>query len=144
MNFRDFLTLADFLATRNDEAAWRTSISRAYYAAFHVACEFMVSLGFRVPKADRAHGYLWLRLENSGHSELVRAGRTLKDLRSRRNIADYDRRCRVVQQNADLATSDARAIIACLDALRRPELSEITEAIKKYERDVLKEATWRA
>ncbi len=35
MNPREFLTLARELAGRDDEAARRTAISRAYYAAFH-------------------------------------------------------------------------------------------------------------
>ena len=72
MNFRDFLPLAETLAQSDGEAAWRTSVSRAYYTAFHVACNFMTSLGFAVPKTDRAHGYLWLRLDNAGHVSLER------------------------------------------------------------------------
>ena len=36
-DFADFLDLADDLSTRNDEAAWRSAISRAYYGILHVA-----------------------------------------------------------------------------------------------------------
>jgi uncharacterized protein (UPF0332 family) len=74
MNFRDFLTLAESLAEESNEAAWRSAVRRAYYAAFHVAWDFLATLRFTVPKADRAHGYLWLRLSNSGHSEFIRQG----------------------------------------------------------------------
>lgn len=35
--FASYLDLADELAARPDEAAWRSAISRAYYAVLHVA-----------------------------------------------------------------------------------------------------------
>ena len=144
MNFREFLPLAEELIVRNSEAAWRTAVSRAYYAAFHVACDFMRALGFAVPKADRAHGYLWLRLQNCGNSDIAQAGQSLKDLRTHRNRADYEARQTMTQPDAEKYVVDAKAIVAALD--KRPDkiiLRQITEAIKKYERDVLKEVTWR-
>jgi len=145
MNFREFMPLAERLAQENSEANWRTSISRAYYAAFHVACEFMASHGFDVPKADRAHGYLWLRLQNCGYAEVVQAGRTLKDLRTHRNRADYEKQITMTQQDAEKYLVDARAIVTALDGSARGKAArQITDAIKKYERDVLKEVTWRA
>src|SRR5436190_12334387 len=125
MNFRDFLPLAETLAQSDGEAAWRTSVSRAYYTAFHVACNFMTSLGFAVPKTDRAHGYLWLRLDNAGHAEVLRRGHMLKDLRSRRNIADYDQQRKVTRPHAEKALLDARDIIGSLDALTKTELPQI-------------------
>jgi hypothetical protein len=51
MNFRDFLTLAESLAEESNEAAWRSAVRRAYYAAFHVAWDFLATLRFTVPKA---------------------------------------------------------------------------------------------
>src|SRR2546423_12057716 len=90
MDFRDFLPLADTLANGTTEAEWRSACSRGYYAAFHVARKLLLSLGFRVPQADRAHGDLWLRLSNAGVADVQRAGRLLNDLRRERNRADYD------------------------------------------------------
>jgi uncharacterized protein (UPF0332 family) len=77
MDFRDYLTLAGTLSTGATEAEWRSASSRAYYAAFHVARRLLFGLGFYVPQADKAHGYLWLRLSNAGHTDVVRAGRQL-------------------------------------------------------------------
>ncbi len=37
--FSDFLDLADQLSAHSDEAAWRSAVSRAYYAILHVAYE---------------------------------------------------------------------------------------------------------
>ena len=59
VNFRDYLSLARTLAGGMTEAEWRSASSRAYYAAFHVARLLLLDLGFRVPQADRAHGYLY-------------------------------------------------------------------------------------
>src|SRR5437762_497526 len=82
--------VAHTLANGTTEADWRSGISRAYYAAFHVARRLLESLRFRVPRADRAHSYLWLRLSNAGDAAVVAAGRRLGDLRSDRNRSDYD------------------------------------------------------
>lgn len=36
MKFRDYLDVADEFSEGDGEAHWRSAISRAYYAAFHV------------------------------------------------------------------------------------------------------------
>src|SRR5262249_45562525 len=90
MNERDFLTLAATLAGGPTEAEWRTAVGRAYYAAFHVARRLLEDLGFTVPRADRAHGYLGLRLQNCGDLPAQQAGADLDGLRRLRNRADYD------------------------------------------------------
>jgi uncharacterized protein (UPF0332 family) len=56
MNGHDFLLAAKLLLPAPLEAAWRSAISRAYYAAFHVARQLFEDLGFRVPHGDQAHG----------------------------------------------------------------------------------------
>ncbi len=58
MDFRDYLTLASTLAKGTTEAEWRSACSHGYYAAFHVARQLLLNFGFRVPQADKAHGYL--------------------------------------------------------------------------------------
>ena len=90
MTGREFLTIARQLASSSTEAEWRTAVSRAYYAAFHVAREVMEDLRFAVPRADRAHAYLSRRLANCGHSRTQQAGTDLIVLRGDRNQADYD------------------------------------------------------
>ena len=86
----DFLALAVRLASLPSEAEWRTGISRAYYATFHAARELLEDLGFRVPRADRAHTYLSMRLNNCGDPAVQAAAADLKALRDYRNLADYD------------------------------------------------------
>src|SRR5208337_4398264 len=92
MNGRDFLPLARNLAALPTEVAWRSALSRAYYAAFHVARDLLESMGFAVPKADAAHKHLAWRLGNCGAPQVEDAGRKLDILRGDRNSADYDMR----------------------------------------------------
>ncbi len=90
MHGRDFLQLADALAAGSTEAEWRSAVSRAYYAAFHVARALLLHCGFAVPRGEQAHAYLWRRLSNASQAEVVAAGGNLLDLRRERNWADYD------------------------------------------------------
>jgi uncharacterized protein (UPF0332 family) len=143
MNERDFLTLARFLAARPEEAAWRSAVSRGYYAAFHVARLLLEDLGFTVPRADRAHGYRWLRLANCGDASVQNAGSDLNLLRRHRNQADYDLTVTFAQGFAQGRVQAAELIIQALDAAAiEPTRTQITDAMKIYERDVLHDVTW--
>ncbi len=143
MNFRDFLSLADTLAKGATEAEWRSACSRGYYAAFHVARRLLLDLGFQVPQADRAHSHLWLRLSNAGALEVQKAGRRLNDLRRERNRADYEDRHPITATMAAQNVRFVEDIIQALDAAAvEPTRTQITDAMKVYERDVLHDVTW--
>jgi uncharacterized protein (UPF0332 family) len=143
MDFRDYLTLANTLAGGTTEAEWRSACSRAYYAAFHVARALLAGLHFRVPQADRAHSYLWLRLSNSGVLEVTQAASLLGDLRRDRNQADYDDHRTFTQAMATRNVNFAEQVIQALDAAAvEPVRTQITDAMKVYERDVLHDVTW--
>jgi uncharacterized protein (UPF0332 family) len=143
MNWREFVQLATRLATATTEAEWRTAVSRAYYAAFHVARQLFSDLQFAVPRADRAHQYLVFRLSNSGESVVEQAGRDLETLRRLRNRADYDETPAVTQPQAVAAAQIAEAIIQALDASRQePARTRMRDAMIAYERDVLRDVTW--
>lgn len=143
MNSRDFLVVARALAVGNTEAAWRSAVSRAYYAAFHVACELMEALGFRVPQSDRAHAYLSYRLGNCGQAQVQSVGQDLETLRRNRNWADYDLQRPLSQAMGQSRVSMAEQVIQFLDtAIVEPTRTQITDAMKTYERDVLQDVTW--
>src|SRR5262245_54482880 len=144
MNWRDFLVLAAGLATGTTEADWRTAVSRAYYAAFHVARRLFADLNFTVPRADRAHQYLVFRLSNSGESAVEQTGRDLETLRRLRNRADYDETPALTQPQAVAAAQVAEGIIHVLDAARQePARTRTRDGMIVYERDVLHDVTWR-
>jgi uncharacterized protein (UPF0332 family) len=139
----EFLKLAENYVTERSEAAWRSAVSRAYYAAFHVARDFVISLGFVTPRSEIAHAYLWRRLGNCGLSSLALAGSRLNQLRGERNRADYDLNDDLTQKDAKAAVKSAAMVIAALQAVLPDDRLLITEAMKTYERDVLRESTWR-
>ena len=143
MNWRDFLALAARLAAEPTEADWRSAVSRAYYAAFHVARELLAGLNFTVPRADRAHQYLVFRLSNAGEPTVEASGRDLDTLRRLRNRADYDTAPAVTSAQAAAAVRLAEGIIQALDAARLgPTRTPVRDAMIIYERDVLREVTW--
>jgi uncharacterized protein (UPF0332 family) len=144
MNWRDFLLLATRLAGGTTEADWRTAVSRAYYATFHVARRLFADLQFTVPRADRAHQYLVFRLSNSGEAAVEQTGRDLETLRRLRNRADYDEAPTLTQPQAAAAVQVAQSIIQTLDAARQePIRTRIRDSMIVYERDVLHDVTWQ-
>jgi uncharacterized protein (UPF0332 family) len=145
MNGRAFLDVADELVTGAHEAHWRSAVSRAYYATFHLARALLEGCGFGAPRAETAHAYLSLRLSNCGHPDLSVVGRELAELRRERNRADYDIASVLPAPRAiDLVETAARLSELLEGALADPSLiTRISPAMRDYERDVLKEVTWR-
>jgi uncharacterized protein (UPF0332 family) len=146
MDETGFLDVANELSTGSREADWRSATSRAYYAAFHKARRLLLRGGFAVPRGEQAHAYLWLRLSNSQHPDVVDAGLALNDLRTARNRADYDVNIPVDHAECIDHTGIAMEIIQLLHQLANEPviLTRVLDAIKTYERDVLREGTWHS
>jgi hypothetical protein len=113
--WRDFLLIADELAMRGDEAAWRTAIGRAYYAALGVA------IG-RLPPAERVtvhpgnvHDRTWELYARSTVAECRRLGNLGYRIRNRRRAADYRDEPPMQALHAWQAVVDARAMLNLLD-----------------------------
>ncbi len=140
----EFLVLAETWIIAGTEAEWRSAVSRAYYAVFHTGRHLLRSLGFQVPRGDRAHAYLWLRLSNCGEPDVQLAGSDLRTLRQDRNRADYDVEQTVTQADALLQVQAARQLVDVLrQATTEPTRTQIIDAMKIYERDVLRDVTWQ-
>ena len=137
MNGRDFLDTARHLAGRGGEADGRSAISRA----FHVARDLLTALRFRVPRADRAHIYLYVRLNNCGEPHVENAAFRLDNLRGLRNHADYDVRRPMSPNSVPDAVTDAELIVQALDGLSPAEVTRITDAMKLYEQRI-GDVTW--
>src|SRR5436309_2678182 len=142
MTGRDFLPLARSLTRGGTEAEWRTATSRAYYAVFHTARDLLAGLGFTVPQADRAHEYLYRRLNNCANAGVAAAAKRLHELRRRRNDADYDLHRAFPAGTPAKSVTDAETIVQVLDALTAAERSQITDAMKIYEQQV-GDVTWQ-
>jgi uncharacterized protein (UPF0332 family) len=145
MGPRAFLDVADELAAGPTEGHWRSAVSRAYYAAFHTACVLLRQCGFSVPQEDQAHVYLWMRLSNGGHPDVSQAGRNLRHLRNRRNQADYDLALPLDQRQAVDLVQVAADILDLLEQVSATPVvrDAARDAIRVYERDVLRQVTWR-
>ena len=145
MDCRDYLVLAEELSLRTSAACWRTAVSRAYYSAFHRTREFLANLGFRTRQSDQAHAGLYRRLSSSNVRELNEAARLLMELRRIRNQADYEFNKALPKTEAIKSIDHATQIFEMLDGHCEPEsLVSMTDTIRAYERDVLREVTWHA
>ena len=140
---RDLLRLAEKLSVGASESEWRCAVSRAYYAAFHHARDLLQALGFEVSRGELAHAFLWKRLQGCGNPSLGLAGSDLNQLRGQRNRADYDLAGDVSRRTAMTAVETATAIFQIFDALTPDDREAAAEVIKAYERDILRESTWR-
>src|SRR3954471_9859521 len=93
----------------------------AYYAAFHVARDLLTALGFQTPRADRAHNYLYVRLNNCSDPRVEHAAFLLNKLRGLRNHADYDVHLPFVRADVAKTIADADRILQTLDGLTPAE-----------------------
>ncbi len=90
MDGQQFLEISKKHLNIPSEAAYRSAVSRAYYALFHAVATFTASLGFPSVKGPQAHGQLPARLNSCGVEEGMQIGRWLKELHRQRLSADYD------------------------------------------------------
>jgi len=129
MDARQFLRLAEalnqdvsgrsLLTPALDAAACRSVISRAYYAAFHLAHEFLDRIDVAVGQSPQAHVTVQHALNNSGDATLMAVSTTLRALHAERLAADYDLGRAVPEQPAHAAAMVAYAtdLIDQLDRL---------------------------
>ena len=92
MNPRDFLDTASRLSSSSSPTAadLRTSVSRAYYAAFNVALEFLRNAGVKPPDGWEGHRLVSEALQYSDDHEIRAGAAELTDLRKARWKADYE------------------------------------------------------
>jgi len=100
-HWAEYLALAKELSQKGGDAAARSAISRAYYAAYNTARRHR---GARRAVATRggSHSAVWTALTESGNNNWRTAGNKGRDLLERRRKADYD------DEIAALDSPDAR------------------------------------
>jgi hypothetical protein len=115
-DYRDFFAIAEELGQRDDQAARRTALGRAYYAVLGVA--------FRaLPAAEQArigpgqiHDHVWARYMASTARPARQIGGAGLRLRTLRRRADY-------RDDLDFSAADLRTALTdarrALDLLRR-------------------------
>lgn len=139
MNPREFYELAKELSQRTRPSEIRSSISRAYYAVYHVSVEILEKLGFQIPKGPGGHGDVQRKLANSGDQEVTKVGDDLNNLQSMRIKADYRLEHKAVEnpKTAQAWMRQVERMIQVLAAcLSEPKRSQLTKAIQEYEKKI--------
>ena len=72
------------------EAALRTAVSRAYYAAYHAVREYVTATGGGVPPREDSHKWVWNQLDSKRRRQEGRLKRDGFNLLKARKAADYD------------------------------------------------------
>lgn len=121
------------------ESRRRSSLLRS------ISCRSIDALldGLHIPKAELVHAYLWRRLLSCTGTKVATAGSHLRSLRMIRNVADYEPNSQFIQSDAIAAVSQGREVIGLIESLSPAEFDAAREMIRTYERDVLREPTWR-
>lgn len=120
----DYLRLAQFLAgvsknSPGQEANFRAAVSRAYYAAFCKARNFLrdVDKDSQVTGTRDIHSYVLDQFMKSPDQTRGRIAINLERLRRYRNMADYDDTMTISQANVIKTLKQAEEVIADLDSL---------------------------
>lgn len=88
-DWQDYLTFAEEIKSRTDEASKRSAISRAYYCVFHKAKSYAIShLGYVYRPENPSHSGMWIKFKNNGKTlnAIFNYGKKLQDFRE---TADY-------------------------------------------------------
>jgi uncharacterized protein (UPF0332 family) len=146
MDGSHFYTLATTLAAGSAPAEMRSATSRAYYGAFHRACELLRSIGIGLPGGPECHKKLRWILEQSGDVDVVRASSKLNSLREARNDADYDLAAAKPERAKTVAVNLAAAkeVMDCINScFTGPSKVSIHANMKKYASDILGLTVWQ-
>jgi len=145
MHGNDFLTLAGKLAaqTAYGAAGYRSSVSRAYYGAYHLARSYLADANIHCPK-NCGNEHLWIQrmFRQCDLEEGIEVGIALSNLHESRKAADYELENLEIesQANAQLCSLRADEIRSRIDdCSRRAIASQIEAGIRKYKRLVREE-----
>ena len=129
-DWTEYLHLAKELANQktdkpsSPEAKYRSSISRAYYAAHGKAKNYLASVrNITIPESPEAHQLVIEKFKelgiNDNNQQCIDISSSLKTLRTQRNIADYKELLRKlnISSKAILAISTAEQVITDLSKL---------------------------
>lgn len=89
-DWNNYLTLAEHLSARPDEASKRTAISRAYYCVFNLAFDRAESTAGPHPSGEPYHSWCWSKYEETPDGSCRQLGMEGSRMARRRVKADYE------------------------------------------------------
>jgi uncharacterized protein (UPF0332 family) len=119
----EYLKLAQKLAGQtvsppNQEAKLRSSVSRAYYAAFCTARNYLRDIeGYPIPSGVEAHTYVRDEFKRSSDRIRRKIGNNLDRLRRYRNTVDYDDSVTGLSSTVTLTLMLAQQVTSMLNAI---------------------------
>lgn len=120
-DWKNYISFAEELNNnRSDEAALRSSISRAYYGAFckvrnYIGTKYASSIS--QTKGDGIHQKIIQVLKESEDSQEFSLGNTLHSLRDERNKADYDAHAKITKPITSIAIKTSNNILTTLEGI---------------------------
>jgi hypothetical protein len=137
MNPREFYQVAQGIVLENPPpgpALCRTAIGRAYFATLNVAVETLAALKVSCGGGAQKHGLAVRYLYASDDEHLKTASVAIDNLRTERNIADYQMERSDIEKlvSARIASETAKKIIDSLDEFET-DLSRKSAALKSIE-----------
>jgi hypothetical protein len=112
---RTFLNVAEELGQRNDQAARRTALGRAYYAILGVAYRALPPTEQARIGPGQIHDLTWVLYSASTAQASRRIGGVGYRLRSARRRADYRSDLSFSSGDVDFALREARQVLQLLD-----------------------------
>jgi hypothetical protein len=118
-DWRGYVDLADDLLTLrpNDEAAQRAALSRAYYGAFGVAREYLLTKRGMTVISFNAHYHVWAVFAQAPKGIEQRIAQEGNRLKRRRDLADYEANYSRLAIEAAKWVARARRLVADIDSL---------------------------
>ena len=89
-DWSEYLSLANEMVQRPEEAAKRAAVSRAYYSVFCRARNWLEIQGIPIGHNNSDHNTVWTAFERLQGKSAKRIGQEGKRLRRARNMVDYD------------------------------------------------------
>jgi uncharacterized protein (UPF0332 family) len=135
MRPHNFWLLAErLIANERNPEGFRSAISRAYYAAFLTAVDFLAAMNIYLLGGSGVHTELLNILGNTGDAALLVTRDSLDTLRNQRNKADYDLTDATVETeaNAVIRLKGAFNVIAELNRCRldAPRFAAVSAATR--------------
>jgi hypothetical protein len=85
----NYLTLAEDLAQKPDEASKHTAISRAYYFVYNIASDRVLANSGRFPGGESSHNWCWNKYQKGPDPACMQLGINGQRMKARREWADY-------------------------------------------------------